>query len=389
MSRPRTAQELIHWLEVGGGARWLRLAAVLAVTLALSLRVAWTQFHGPGSEATLIQADTGRQLAQGAGFTTLVNFPQTAAVLEARGLRFDPGRPYPELHHAPLYPLVIAGALRVLPSRWREAWMVTAPVPPDGFAPDYVLLGLNLVLLWLAAGLTYVLGRRLFEPRVGALAAGAVLLSVSIWRETVAVNGTPLLMVLALGAFLVWHRIEEGAATAAPGVRLALWPAALGLCGALLFLAEYAAGTLVLVALAYAFFRFQGGRRWLVMAGVAGGFAVGAVPWVLRNVILTGHPVALAGHNVALKAGDSTAEPVTMRATLSAVGPRIDLKKLANKTLSTLQEDLKSRIWSGGAMWFSAFLSPDGCMPFARRPRTACAGFSRRPLVCCCWPRRR
>ncbi len=355
MSRPRTAQELIHWLEVGAGVRWLRLAAVLAVTLALSLRVAWTQFHGPVSEATLIQADTGRQLAQGAGFTTLVNFPQTAAVLEARGLRFDPRLPYPELHHAPLYPLVIAGALRLLPGKLRDDWLAAAPVPPDGFAPDYLLLGLNLVLLWLAAWLTYVLGRRLFEPRVGALAAGAVLLSVPIWRETVAVNGTPLLMVLALGAFLVWHRIEDGADAAAPGVRIALWPIALGVAGALLFLAEYAAGTLVLVALTYAFFRFQGGRRWLVIAGVAGGFAVVAGPWVLRNVSLTGHPVALAGHNVALKAGDSTAEPATMRATLSAVGPRIDLTKLANKTLTSLQADVKSRIWSGGAMWFSAF----------------------------------
>ena len=84
MSRPRTAQELIHWLEVGEGARWLRLAAVLAVGLALSLRVAWTQFRGPLSETTLIQADTGRQLALGRGHATGVNFPQTAAVLEQR-----------------------------------------------------------------------------------------------------------------------------------------------------------------------------------------------------------------------------------------------------------------------------------------------------------------
>ena len=44
MSRPRTAQEFIHWLEVGGGARWIRLAALLAGTLALSLLVAFKLF---------------------------------------------------------------------------------------------------------------------------------------------------------------------------------------------------------------------------------------------------------------------------------------------------------------------------------------------------------
>ncbi|MBM3855825.1 MAG: hypothetical protein FJ399_22180, partial [Verrucomicrobia bacterium] len=151
MNSPRTVQEFIHWLEVGAGARWLRWAALAAVTLALSLRVAWTQFHGPTTEITLLQADTGRQIMRGEGFTTLVNLPQTAAVLETRRMRFDSGRAYPELHHAPLYPLTIAGALWVLPEARREKWMSAAPVPPDGFGGDYVLLGLNLVLLWTAA----------------------------------------------------------------------------------------------------------------------------------------------------------------------------------------------------------------------------------------------
>src|SRR5688572_30724999 len=110
----KSAQEFIHWMEVGAGARWLRLAAMLVGTLALSLLVARNQFHGPVSEATLRQADVAAQLAAGQGFTTRVNFPQTAAVLEARGVRFDAEQAYPELHHAPLYSIVVAGALRIL-----------------------------------------------------------------------------------------------------------------------------------------------------------------------------------------------------------------------------------------------------------------------------------
>jgi hypothetical protein len=74
-----------------------------------------------------------------------------------------------------------------------------------------------------------------------------------------------------------------------------------------------------------------------------------------RNVALTGSPVALALQNVALKAGDPTAEPATVRATLSAALPHLDLNKLGNKTLTSLQENLKSRLWSGGAMWLTAF----------------------------------
>ncbi len=353
MSRPKTAQELIHWLEEGAGARWVLRAAVVGVVLALSLLVAWRQFHGPATEATLVAADTGRQLARGAGFTTLVNYPQTSACLAARGVRFDPAKPYPELHQAPLYSLVIAAGLRVLPAGLRASLFASAPVPPDGFAADYFLLGLNLALFWLAAWLTFVLARRLFDALTGWLAAGALLVSVPAWQQTVSVNGTPLLMVLALTAFWLLARAEgeEGA----PERPVPGWLAALGAVCGLLFLAEYSAGALVLVALGYLAWRFEGRDRWVALGLVAAGFAVVTLPWIARNVALTGHPVALAAQNLALKAGDSTAEPATQRTLLSAVLPATDLNKLGNKTLTYLQENLKSRLWSGGGLWLTAF----------------------------------
>ena len=352
----KSAQEFMHWLEVGAGARSIRLGAMVAATVVLSLIIAWKQFHGPTSEATLVQADVGRQLANGDGFTTLVNYPQTAAVLSRRGVRFDPAQPYPELHQAPFYPLVIAAALRVVPEARRSALFASVPAPPDGFAADYFLLGLNLLLLWLAAWLTYDLGRRLFDRRAGLLAALGVLLSVSMWQETVAVNGTPLLMVLALVAFQVWWRIERTMAET-PDRHPVAWPwlIALGVACGCLFLTEYSAGLSLLVALAYAAIRFRANARYAALACLLGGAVLVAGPWALRNINLVGHPVALAGHSVALKAGDTTAEPSIMRGKLSAEKPRLDLKKLANKTLTSLQENLKSRLWSGGAMWFAAF----------------------------------
>ena len=82
----KRAQEVIHWLEVGAGARGVRLAAVLVGTLALSLIVAWKQFHGPVSETTLLQADTGRVALHGAahkGATEVVK------LLVAAGARMD------------------------------------------------------------------------------------------------------------------------------------------------------------------------------------------------------------------------------------------------------------------------------------------------------------
>lgn len=353
----RSGQEFIHWLEMGAGARWVRRAAVVAGTIALSILLAYSGFHGPESEATLEQADVGRQLAQGQGFTTLINYPQTDALLSTRGGHFDPAKPFPELHQAPLYSMMIAAGLRLVPAARRAALFVAPEQITDGYGGDYFLLALNLGLFWLAAWLTYLLGRRLFEPRVGWLAALAVLVSLTFWQQTLVLNGTPLLMVLALAAFLVWHRIdrdiEEVRVLSAVG--RAAWLTALGAICALLFLAEYSAGSLVLVAFVYAAIRFRRAERWLAIGAVAIGFAVVSGPWVARNLALTGGPVGLASQNVALKAGDPTAEPATVRATLAPEAPPLSLRKLANKTLTSLQDNLKQRVWSGGAMWLAAF----------------------------------
>lgn len=357
----RSGQEFIHWLEIGAGARWLRGAAVGAVVVALSLLVTWKQFRGPQTEATLEQADVGRQLAQGQGFTTLVNHPQTAAVLESRGGRFDPRRPFPELYYPPLYSTLIAGALRLVPASRRAALFAVPQDVSDGYGADYLLLALNLGLLWLAAWLTYLLGRRLFEPRVGWVAAVALLVSVAAWQQTLALNGTPLLMVLALTAFLVWHRVEEHAlapeVTRGRAASVYPWLAALGVVCGLLFLTAYTAGALVVVAIAYAALRFSRGRRWAAIAAVVLGFAVVSGPWVAREIAWTGNPVALAAGDVALKAGDSTAEPAAVHASFTAEAPRLSLRKLGNKTLTALQDDLQSRVWSGGAMWLVAFFA--------------------------------
>ena len=81
----KSSQEFIHWLEQGRGGRWLRRAAIIVVSNNAATIYAWKQFHGIPSEFVMQQAVLGRQLAQGKGFTTLVNYPQTYAVLQARG----------------------------------------------------------------------------------------------------------------------------------------------------------------------------------------------------------------------------------------------------------------------------------------------------------------
>ncbi len=349
----RSTQEFILWLEQGAGARGLRAAVLVVAALSLTLVFSWKQFHGPPNEWTLQQAELGRQIAQGQGFTTRVNYPQTYAVMRARGVPLSETQLYPELYHAPLYPLVLALGFKLAPEK---IWEHT-PSPPNGWAPDYLVLAVNLVLFWFAVGLTWRLARRLFDERVAWLAAAGVAVSVTLWQQTVVVSGLPLLMVLLLAVFGVLADGEEVWAEDCPAFDRSLaWRAgALGALSALLFLTEYSAGLAGLVLAGYLAWRLRGAARWPALGVFAGVLLLLAAPWLARNVAVAGHPLGLAWQNLALKADDVTALPSMARNTASAEAVGLDLKKLGNKGLTGMERNLKERLWSGGGLLFTAF----------------------------------
>jgi hypothetical protein len=345
-------QEIILWLEQGAGAQWLRRALLVLGAVLLTLVFSWKQFHGPPNEWTLQQTELARQIAQGDGFTTRVNYPQTYAVLKARGQPLQEATLYPELQHAPLYALTLAAVFAVLPaSLWEHV-----PEPPGGWAPDYVVLLVNLALLWVAIWLGWRLARRLFDERAAWVAALATAGSVTLWQQTVVVSGLPLLVVLLTLMFHVLAGAEEEWGEFPAIDRAVIWRvAALGALGALLFLTEYSAGLVLPVFGGYLAWRIPGRARWPALGVFAGVALLLVSPWLLRNVRVVGHPLGLAWQNLAFKADDTTAQPWTYRNTATAESPGLDLKKLGNKGLTGMERNLKERIWSGGGLLLTAF----------------------------------
>ncbi len=136
-----------------------------------------------------------------------MNYPQTYAVMAARGVPFREERLYPELHHAPLYALVLAAVFKVLPaSIWAHV-----PAPPNGWAPDYGVLWVNLVLFWTAVWLGWRLAKRLFDERAAWVAALATAGSVALWQQTVTLTGLPVLdSILVTGAVYAAGRVLLG-----------------------------------------------------------------------------------------------------------------------------------------------------------------------------------
>ncbi len=348
----KSGQELIHWLEQGRGAVWLRRSAVVLAALMLTTVYSWKQFHGIPTEFVMQQAVLGRQLAHGQGFTTQVNYPQTYAVMKQHGMPFAENQAYPELHNAPLYALTLAAVFKCMP----ESIWAHNPVPPDGWRPDYLVLLVNVSLFWVAIWLVWRLAKKLFDERAAWLAVLATALSVTLWQQTVALTGLPVFMVLLLAVFNVLAALEEHTGHAPHLDRLLVGRVALlGLFGALLFLTEYSGGLVAVVLGGYLALRMGGPARWPVLGVFAGTMILLVSPWLIRNTVVAGHPLGLAWQNLALKAGDPTAEPAAQRTIASPEAPVFDLKKLGNKGLTGMELNLRERIWSGGGLLLTGF----------------------------------
>ncbi len=270
------------------------------------------------------------------------------ATLAEQGRGFDAAVRFPSVYHAPGYALAIAAVLTVTPERLRETWFEEVPEAPTGFGADYMLLGLNVGLLLVAAGQSAWLGRRLFDRRVGLIAGVGVMASTSIWGHVVAVDGTALAMVLLLGLFQSLAKADAAVEAGETGVRW--WMVAGGMVGAL-FLTDYPWAVLGLVAGGFAWWR--GRPRMAVLVGLTA--LVVAAPWLVRNVSVIGLPVGLAAQGIALRSGDATADPAMVRTMMSAESPPLSVNKMGNKVLTALQTTVRRDLWAGGGLLLTAF----------------------------------
>jgi hypothetical protein len=204
----------------------------------------WGPWGGDAREFSVI----ARRLASGEGFTTPVIFP-----VELR--EFGATANHPSLMRAPLWPLVLAGFFAVF--------------GPEGWAVDAATLVCFLGVVICSSALA---------TRLGGAGAGLVA------GIAVATSPQPLLFAIdgmsetcfALWVVLVFLLCARGAAPFWIGV----------VCG-LGYLTRYNGGVLVVVACGLLAF---GPGRLRAAAWCAAGFLAAALPWWVRNALVTGDP---------------------------------------------------------------------------------------------------
>jgi hypothetical protein len=284
-------QAFIHALEEGGWVSRIRLILLIAVIATVYTIVILDQFKGLDDGKGMDQAQIGRQLASGHGFTTKFLRPMAYSQFLTH-LGTFPAGDIPDTYNAPLNPFVDSLLLRFT----RSSWPMTDK--DIVYTSDRIIAGASLLFFILSVGVNFTIAKRLFDRRLALLGMGLILVCDRFWDF--ALTGLPqnlMVLIFSLVTYCLLRAIENNIA----GRSTLLWLGLSGVGFGLLLLAHGLTAWLLLGALVYIGFAFwpRNGPWWFralthpLWVPLLIALAMEA-PWLLRLYRLTGNPFGVA-----------------------------------------------------------------------------------------------
>jgi hypothetical protein len=280
-------QEIIHKIELGEGAKIIKWFTIVLALVALTVTYDVQEHRCFVNPESMDAAQLARNLAEGKGYTT--DFVRPLSMYLVQTQRGDTDAllksAHPDLANPPLYPLLLAGLMKVLPFKWdiqRQAVFFH-------YQPEIIITVVNQVLFLLAIWLVYSLGKRMFDSFVGGFSALLLAGSDLFWRFSVSGLSTMLLLVIFLCLIWCLVRLEQGIREEKRGP---LWfvfrAAAAGILVGLGGLTRYAFLWMIIPVLLFFIFHFAQRRFVVTLVALVACIAVTA-PWLTRNYQLSGH----------------------------------------------------------------------------------------------------
>jgi 4-amino-4-deoxy-L-arabinose transferase-like glycosyltransferase len=372
-----SVQDLVNKFEVVWNGRGWRIGLGGLLVVMVVVGYNWRSFHNLNNPEAMDAAQVARNLAEGRGYTTQCIRPFSIYLIKQRNLAksgkvatavaADPAQlkgPHPDLANPPVYPVVLAGLMKVLPFKYpvnvQDAfWSVPARQPTADtprqflrYQPDFIIALFNQGLLVASVLMVFFLARRLFDNQVAWMAAILMLGCEQLWRFSVSGLSTQLLLLIFLGLIwcLVWLESEEREPVW--GHRAQFWLAgASGLLLGLGALTRYAFGWLLIPVLVYLGV-FCVLRRFQLLLVTLGVFLAVLSPWVARNLVVSRTPFGTASYAL-LETSFLFPENKLQRSlepSFKAVGLKPFIFKLTGNSREILQNDLPKL----GGSWVSA-----------------------------------
>jgi Dolichyl-phosphate-mannose-protein mannosyltransferase len=294
-------QRIVHAVEAGGLAPWIKRGLVVVTVVALALYYFIWQFRGLPTSQGMDQAQIGRAIASGKGWSTNFARPLAVGQLQAHGKNVAT-QIWVDTYNAPLPPLIDSLALAMVRSHWK---MSNTDVIYTG---DKAIVVLSMILFLLSVVVLFFLARRLFDQRLAVYVCALVLLCDMMWQYSL--SGLPQMLLLLLFNILLYLFARAVEAKYA-GESLTVWLFAAGVVFGLLALSHALTIWIFLAALIFTIFFFgPGGWSAPIMLG---GFALLYFPWLIRTYAVCGSPAGMGFY--AFFDGIVKSEAAWMRAT--------------------------------------------------------------------------
>jgi hypothetical protein len=277
-------QKMVHTLETGAVALWIRRSLLLACAIVLGVYQIY-YFRGLATSQAMDQAQIGREIASGYGWRTNFIRPRAIGQLSAHGKSI--ARVQYDTYEAPLPPLVDAVALRLVKAHWKMSSRDLV------YIGDKVIATESIALFFLSIVVLFFVARRLFDQRLAFLACGLVLLCDMLWQYSL--SGLPQMLMLLIFNCTLYALVRAMEARNAAGPTTK-WLATVGAGFGLLALSHALtlwmfAGAIIFLA---CYFRPRL-RSTLIVLGIV---SILYLPWLLRNFVLTGNPAGVAWYSL-------------------------------------------------------------------------------------------
>lgn len=343
-------QKWIYHLEEGAGVGLLKVMAVILAFVAFACLYDLPSFQGFSSEEAMETAQLARNLSQGRGYVTKSIRPLSVSLLRHWNTDAPGHSPavlsMPDLMNPPVYPLLLAGIMKVLPFRFtaNDYWF---------YQPERWIAMFNQLVFFAAVLLLFRIARRLFGSPVAWVSSVLFAATNLFWKFSVSGLSTMVLLLifLALTWCLVRWEAQQRSAPEKSGVKWVLLAGALlGLGG----LTRYSFAWMVIPA--GIFIASVAPRRRL---GLCASFVITAAlfmaPWLARNYSVCGRLWGEAGYALVQGTpqlqGDRLERSLTPEDDLTRVSPYHVVEKCLFNAYVIWRDDFPRF----GGNWISAF----------------------------------
>jgi hypothetical protein len=278
-------QSAVHALEAGGLVVWVKRVLIVAAIIFLAGYHLWN-FRGLSTSYGMDQAQIGRAIASGEGWSTKLARPLAVGQLQAHGK--DVARNiWSDTYNAPLPPLIDAIAVLPVKAYWKMNPRTLI------YAGDKAVATMSILLFIGSVAVLFFTAQRLFDRHLALLACGLVLVCDAMWQYSL--SGLPQMLLLLLfntTVYLLVRAVETQQRDESP----LKWLVAASVGFGLLVLTHALTFWILLGAVIFAalFFRPRG-RSALIMLAIC---AIVYLPWMIRTFIISGNLGGVAIYSI-------------------------------------------------------------------------------------------